>query len=152
VKKLFMVVVGMFSVLVGSVSAVSEANLPQNIVARTILAEAKNQGTNGMYAVACVIQQRAIDRGLSAEEVCLQRRQFSCWNKANANDKGFKALPNSWQAKYANDLAANIIAGKALDRSVVGFANHYCRVDCDPSWVKFAKLTATVGDHRFFRL
>ena len=51
----------------------------EQIVAATLLGEARGEGRCGVYAVGCVLQQRSINRNLSPAEVCLQNDQFSCW-------------------------------------------------------------------------
>ena len=48
-------------------------NEKQKIIAITILAEARGEGNAGMYAVACVIEQRARNRKLAPSKVCLQK-------------------------------------------------------------------------------
>ena len=144
----------MFAVLLLFVVGIANAdqNHDINVVARTLLAEAKGDGSNGMSAVACVIQQRVIERHLTAAEVCLQSKQFSCWNKATESDRQTKVLKNDWQSSCAQKLATAIVKGEALDRSAVGFANSYCGTDCYPSWSWKAKRVATVGGHKFFRV
>jgi hypothetical protein len=68
----------------------SHAFTPEETVAITILAEARGEGKSGMYAVACVISQRAKERKKSAAQVCLQPWQFSCWNKNDPQKATFK--------------------------------------------------------------
>ena len=80
----------------------------QKIVALTILGEARGEGKAGMYAVACVIQQRALNRTMSAARVCKQRKQFSCWN----SKRDLSYLLKSSSAPYAILLAKNL---KQLD-------------------------------------
>ena len=43
------------------------------VVALTILAEARGDGKDGMAAVACVIAQRAENRSITPDQVCLQK-------------------------------------------------------------------------------
>lgn len=126
--------------------------LDENIVARTILAEARSEGSNGMYAVACVIQERAIERHMSPAKICLQPKQFSCWNKATDADKKVKSLKRSWQSDYAKQLAKQMVAGTDLDRSFVGNANHYHTTSVSPSWSSGVQAVAVVGKHKFFKL
>jgi spore germination cell wall hydrolase CwlJ-like protein len=118
------------------------------IVALTILGEARGEGSGGMYRVACVIQQRETNRGLSAKKVCLQRRQFSCWNKAAPS----RALLNTDQGKYALKLAALIVAGKDLNRGIISNADHYCTLRTRPKWAKGQKAVAVYGNHKFYKL
>jgi hypothetical protein len=66
-------------------------------VALTILAEARGEGLRGMAAVACVIAQRAKERCITPKEVCLQRKQFSCWDSG----KDLSYLLDTPQAKHA---------------------------------------------------
>ncbi len=87
----------------------------EEIIAITILAEARGEGEAGMYAVAAVIAQRANDKKVTPEQVCLKRKQFSCWN--NKSVKDLKHLLNVDQAKYALLLARNV---KLLSREFVG--------------------------------
>ena len=71
---------------------------PQQIVAITILAEARGEGERGMYAVACVIAQRAIEGKTRPDLVCIAPAQFSCWNPSNAQYKklnSFLTIPES---------------------------------------------------------
>ena len=49
------------------------SQLSAGVVALTILAEARGEAQDGMAAVACVIAQRAINRNLTPEQVCLQK-------------------------------------------------------------------------------
>ena len=77
----------------------------QRIVALTILGEARGEGKAGMYAVACVIQQRSKNRKITPAQVCLQKRQFSCWN----DGKESHSLKTP-QGIYAKFLAINLLA------------------------------------------
>lgn len=127
----------------------SYAYTPDETVAITILAEARGEGEKGMYAVACVIAQRSQDRHISADKVCTQKWQFSCWN---ANDPqrnklySFLKLP---QAEYAMKLAKNL---NTLDRSFTGFANHYHTPAVKPAWSKGKTPVRVIGNHKFFKL
>ena len=90
------------------------------VVAITILAEARGEGKAGMYAVAAVIAQRALERKQTPSQVCLAKWQFSCWNGKSI--KQLSKLLDVPQASYALQLAKHI---DKLDRSFVGHANHY---------------------------
>ena len=101
-----------------------------------------------MHAVACVIQQRQLNRGLSARDVCLQRRQFSCWNGRGPSIK----LLKSTSAPAAIALARKLVAGEKLGRGVVGFADHYCTRKTFPGWGRGKKPVAILGNHKFYKL
>ena len=117
------------------------------IIAITILAEARGEGEAGMYAVAAVIAQRANDNKITPEQVCMKRKQFSCWN--NKTVKDLKHLLKVDQAKYALLLARNI---KLLSREFVFFANHYHNKSVKPSWAKGKRPVKIIGNHIFYKL
>lgn len=118
------------------------------IVALTLLAEARGEGKDGMAAVACVINQRAINRNLTAEQVCLQRWQFSCWNGKQESDLEY--LYKSPMASWALYLEANI---DKMNRGKVGFADHYfSTIIKAPYWARGQKPVAVIGKHKFYRL
>lgn len=118
-------------------------------VALTILAEARGEGERGMAAVACVIRQRAEERGLSFEQVCLQKWQFSCWNGKQIED--LKHLLKEPQTKYALWLEANM---DKLKPEALGYANHYHATWMKklPYWAKGKKPVKIVGQHAFYKL
>ena len=74
--------IGVLVWLIFVVAASGDEALTQDerIVALTLLGEARGEGSNGIYAVACVIQKRARERYKTPAEVCLQPYQFSIWN------------------------------------------------------------------------
>ena len=117
----------------------------EKTVALTILAEARGEGQAGMYAVACVIQQRSINRKLPPARVCKQRKQFSCWNSG----RNLSYLLKSSQANYAILLAKNI---KTLDRKYVKYADHYCTLKTHNYWTKKNKVIKIIGNHKFYKL
>jgi len=119
----------------------------EEIIAITILAEARGEGEAGMYAVAAVIAQRANDNKITPEQVCMKRKQFSCWN--NKTVKDLKHLLKVDQAKYALLLARNI---KLLSREFVFFANHYHNKSVKPYWSKGVKPVKVIGNHIFYKL
>ena len=120
----------------------------EKIVAITILAEARGEGTKGMYAVAAVIAQRANERKLTPSQVCLQRLQFSCRNSKSVKD--LEHLLKVPQAKYALLLARNV---SLLSREYVGFANHYHNNKIKtPYWAKGKRPVKVIGNHLFYKL
>ena len=117
------------------------------VVALTILAEARGEGPDGMAAVAACIQQRSLNRSMTPEEVCLEKKQFSCWNgKRPADLEHLLKLP---QAKTANWLSKNL---HKLNRAKIGYADHYHADYVKPYWADKTKKTFTIGQHIFYRL
>jgi hypothetical protein len=124
------------------------APLRAGIVALTLLAEARGEGQDGMAAVAAVINQRAINRNMSAEDVCLQRWQFSCWNGKTEAD--LLHLYSSKMAPWALYLERNITR---MNRAKIGNADHYYADYIQaPYWARGKKPVAIVGKHKFYRL
>lgn len=121
----------------------------------TLVAEAKNQGYIGMLAVAEVIRTRAKDRNLSFERVCLQPKQFSCWNNVQ---KGFASVYDV--LNYTSEKNMQTIhdtAKKAWKDSattnITKRANLYHAVYVHPKWSKSPKVhyITAVGKHLFYR-
>jgi spore germination cell wall hydrolase CwlJ-like protein len=122
----------------------SLAASPTEIVAITILGEARGEGKIGMRAIAEVIQQRSKERHLAPEVVCLQPKQFSCNNK-QINTK----LLQSPQAPIALELAKNI---NTVGNSLTFGANHYCVTNIAPYWAKGLTPVTVIGRHKFFKV
>jgi len=145
-------------------SAADEAlTRDERVVALTLLGEARGEGHKGMYAVGCVIQQRAIERKLTPAQVCLEPWQFSVWNAGKGKVKKESELYYLWDKKnypkykyfvpYARQLARNICKNKKLERQeTTGNANHYHTKSVKPYWSKGKKPIKQIGNHLFFKL
>ena len=117
------------------------------VVALTILAEARGEGPDGMAAVAACIQQRSLNRSMTPEEVCLEKKQFSCWNgKRPADLEHLLKLP---QAKTANWLSKNL---HKLNRAKIGYADHYHADYVKLYWATGRTSTIKIGKHIFYKL
>lgn len=143
----------------------------EKIVALTLLGEARGEDKIGIYAVACVIQERALQRSLTPRRVChepLHRQkkkyQFSCWNGIESVrdaekwfspsfDKNGTLVPNPIDL-YARGLARKIVKGEKLDRKKVNFATHFLnkRLMGKISWTKGRKPVKIIGNHAFYKL
>jgi spore germination cell wall hydrolase CwlJ-like protein len=123
------------------------------IVAMTILGEARGEGKAGMYAVACVVSQRSINRDTTPAEICLQRKQFSCWqNQFSSNQtpkSTFERMLKTKEGVYAMLLAKNI---KGLDRKFVKYADHYVTLKTQVYWMNGHRPVIVIGNHKFFKL
>ncbi len=146
-------VVGYILLSVGVYAAHAEEPLTyeEQVVALTILGEARGEKQVGMYGVACVIQNRADKRGLKLSQVCREDWQFSVWNKGKTvND--LKYLFNSPSAPYAIKLARAMCKGHKLVQAFTNHADHYCTLNTHNKWTRKAKAIKVIGNHKFFKL
>jgi hypothetical protein len=108
----------------------------RELLAKTLQAEAGNQGIGGMLAVGSVIRNRMAQGG-SLSDVILAPAQFSAWNKvtgAVGGEQGqdMAAIKPSEDAYAAADA---ILSGNAPD--VTGGATHYYNPSIsNPAWGK----------------
>ena len=116
-----------------------------DIVASTLILEAGGEYHEGsMQAVHEVIVNRSHQRKLASWEVCLQRKQFSCWNSGKINKLVAKAKRHPrWREAMA-------IIQSPLTNYAKG-ADHYHADYCDPYWNKHMKVTAKIGRHIFYK-
>ena len=139
--------------------AIIDGRTDREILAATIWAEARNQGTIGMAAVASVIGNRfnaGVKRyGVSWRGVCLWPWQFSCWNvyKDGTRDANLKLIlrgptgPEWHQAVAIADLATLALLGDPT-----GGATHYHTEAVSPNWKDSPQMRflRKIGDHMFY--
>lgn len=136
-----------------------ELTYEQDIVAQTILGEARGEGKAGMYAVACVIKRRIQLKSYpnTATKVCLEPSQFDYWTKRSRvkwddqNRANVRAIlkTNSELSRYAKMLALNI---NRVDLSFTKNADHYCTLNTHNYWTRTSKPVAIIGEHKFYKL
>lgn len=119
----------------------------QQVLALTLLAEARGEGVRGMEAVAMVIKQRMSNRSQTAKQVCLAPKQFSCWNGRSRTD-----LEYLWRSPAAADAVDVVRRFGELDPADIGHADHYCTVQITPYWALDQQPVAVIGNHKFFKL
>ena len=127
----------------------------ERVVALTILGEARGEGKMGMYAVACVIQKRSLERALTPAKVCHEPWQFSIWNAGRGKVKKESELYYLWKSKsmmYARQLARHVCRSDIKLIDITEGADHFMRIDCNPDWVKEKKPVTIIGNHKFYRL
>lgn len=136
--------------------------LEVEVLARTIFGEARDQGLDGMEAVAYVVLNRlrvserlgAYWWGNTIEEICLKPYQFSCWNYDDPNrEKLLKVNDDSSTFLMAMEIAQDAIGG-ALIFDLTNGATHYYNpsvVQFSPDWSMGERPTAKIGNHVFFR-
>lgn len=115
------------------------------ILSATLILEAGGEYSEGaMEAVNEVIYNRSIARKLARWEVCLQRKQFSCWNSGDI-------LPLLAKAKrHPRWNEAMHIATSDITSYTAG-ADHYHADYCSPSWAPELTKTTKIGRHIFYK-
>lgn len=125
----------------------------KNIIARTLWAEAREDGANGMKGVASVVFNRAKGKKENILPVISRRKQFSCWNAMTEQDwNNFKMKEKTgpiWSE--ANRIAEEMVTGSFVPSTK---ANHYFNPNkCSPAWRLFPDGTerpySEIGSHRF---
>ena len=130
-----------------------------NIIARTLYAEARNDGKVGMEAVASVIYNRAKGNKDNFTKACLKPKQFSCWNKftkEEADPKNFKIkIPSSVNKNKKNEalwkeamqIVADMLNGTFKPTTT---ANMYFNPQkCSPKWANELTDVKMIGSHKF---
>ena len=161
-----------FIIFSSAASATEELSLTtdERIVALTLLGEARGEGNNGLYAVACVIQKRSQNRKLTPAQVCLQPWQFSILNAGKGKVKKQSQLDYLWESKceavsYACRMAKVVCSNGQMVHGLTGHANHYYSTDISPPYWTFKKVikngkevkvpikpTRKIGKHVFYKL
>ena len=122
------------------------------IISYTIYAEARGEPWAGKMAVASVIKTRSMRSGLSMAEVCLQNKQFSCWNDLT-EVPGYFITGEGIQPR---DLTARMkcfgIAWALMVSDDVkwDYLTHFYNPDkATPAWAFELRGTRTIGRHVF---
>lgn len=134
-----------------------------NIVARTLWAEAKGEGENGLRAVASIIWNRAYHNPKNLTKICFAPKQFSCWNAVSpstnpeySSGKYQMKIPMDVQTnkqtkeiwEICKQIATEMVEDKFSPLSSLKDANSYARTGKVPAdW----KMTGnvTIGNHTF---
>lgn len=126
------------------------------VVAETIWLEARGEGERGIRAVASVIRNRSVERGLSPREVCLERGQFSCWRKGlvlpsnKVRESRMMLLSTRLAWMLCVEVAEELVNSKF--HPTIN-ANHYYNPDkCRPSWGRKMRSCIYIGRHKFGRV
>lgn len=127
------------------------------VVALTLFYECGNQPWEGKVLVLDTIVNRSRKMNMTLKQVCLQPRQYSCWNGRKTQRKLVRstatvATYNSVSWRECMLLAK--MAGSDAYMPTTG-ATHYFNphiVKPAPIWIKRMKLVDKVGDHAFYQL
>lgn len=114
------------------------------VAVETVAMESANQDSFGQYLVASVIVNRAKGRNMTLERVCLQPKQFSCWNDSSWS--------SAWLSRFYG-IEAHKQAKKALERAIRSpyqGITHYHTITTHPWWAKGKEPSIVYGDHAFY--
>ncbi len=133
-------------------------------LAVTLYGESRGESLSGRAAVGCVIRNRAQDGRwpVTIKAVCLQPKQFSCWNNSrDPNAQATRLMASCVANGTARDpvfreclwLAQGICDGYVQDHSRQG--NHYLTEAlyrlAPPKWARGMRETALIGNHIFLK-
>jgi hypothetical protein len=97
----------------------------------------------------------------------LQSKQFSCWDGLTLLEANKKYYNQGGPIMYARELARRIVKGDKLDRTYVGYADHFHAkwvmkknkegemkkvLMKSPFWAKKENFTVIIGNHKFYKL
>ncbi len=137
-----------------------------DVVARTVWGEARNQGSEGMRAVAAVIVNR-VNTDLHGDgkpdwwgegfvAVCQKPWQFSCWNANDPNRAKLLAVtPADPAFARALAIATEAVDGALIDPTGGAVQYHTIRPAAavwPPRWARDMVETVRIRDHVFYRL
>ncbi|MEI6890892.1 MAG: cell wall hydrolase [Pontiella sp.] len=121
------------------------------ILSYTLYAEARGEPYAGQKAVASVIHTRSRKLNLPMVDVCLQTKQFSCWNSLSkvpsyyGPGRGLK--PGDMKARNTcYTLAWLLVAGYGKWDY---FTHFYNPAKANPSWQRDMRGIRTIGNHVF---
>ena len=132
------------------------------LMALCIYGEARNQGLDGMLAVASVIMNRVKKQGWmgkTIKEVILKEAQFSCFDEDDPNRSVLAAIALDFQSNAQKDgglSEAYWVALGVLDyhlaSNVDGAVCYFRRlIDLpDPDWASKMRFVRKIGDHLFY--
>ena len=125
-------------------------NTDRILLARTLQAEAGNQGFDGMVAAGSVINNRMRQSGKPLRDIILADGQFSAWNGVTGYANGEQGQDMNFQpGPEALEAADAILSGQIPDPT--GGATHYYNSSIsDPDWGERSGGNWTrIGDHVF---
>lgn len=130
-----------------------------DILARTLYGEARGEyaksGPAALITVGNVIMnrfRRAGKYGKTVTEICLNPRQFSCWNTNDPNRTLIQGedLEKDPLFKLCQKIAQKVMKGIWPD--LTRDSDHYHATSCKPPWARESKIKLHLGHHIFYKL
>lgn len=139
----------------------------RDYVALTAIGEARGEPIEGIVGVCFVIRNRAYSRRKLYRDICLEPKQFSCWNDDDRNFKLLQHIINDMEMgntlvdPYTRQCVAvaNAVVNQDFIDNVRGAQNYVnerryslAKARQDPKldgWINRLKVVATLGKHVF---
>ena len=120
------------------------------VMARTVYGEARGEPDTGQRAVAHVILNRLRDKRWpdSIKDVCLQPKQFSCWNEDDPNRE--RILSASLDASSFRLCAIACLEALEAPTDITEGSTHYCTIRSEPYWATGHEPILELANHKFF--
>lgn len=122
----------------------------RHILASVLVLEAGNEGYVGMYAVASVIRNRAIQHKTTFTHQVLRPSQFSCLNHRSAYGAIQVARARTDQWNTAMNVIDRILSDDVWWDNTLG-ATHYEHRRHVPYWARGMKVTTRIKNHVFYK-
>lgn len=134
------IVVALLVVLAGNGSA--------GVVASTLWLECRGEPEEGRMEVASVIWNRSKIRHLTVDQVCLQPKQFSCWNDQKPKDVEIEPVTVGEMKIW---LWCKTVEHQMLSGTFVPQSNRtdYHATRVHPYWSDGMKNKKVIGRHLF---
>lgn len=129
-------------ILILSVCSLFTAFGADDVIAKTLYAEARGEGRRGLEYVASVIYNRGKGKADKCVKACLKPYQFSCWN----GKSDIRVNRNSRAWKICLELQEQIEDGtfKPLTKA----KHYYANTIKTPKWAR-GKKSILIGNHYF---
>jgi N-acetylmuramoyl-L-alanine amidase len=137
-------------------------DLPDRVVlALLVYGESRGEPLLGQIAVACVVRNRlklAVNTAPRWRDVCLAPKQFSCFNKDDANYPTvllaadiLMTRPLASDLQQALWIADGIISGACQDVTAgsVNYLTTQLLESKPPSWARNKPINVVIGHHSF---
>lgn len=128
----------------------------KDIIVRTVLGEAANQGQAGMQAVASVIRNRSLSGQFSSDPAVVAQQHNGPWYQftanADTNHSGNSVGKNAKSSSAAYQRAAAAVDSIFNDEvpDPTGGALYYHTADTTAPWDRTMSRTAQIGQHVFY--
>lgn len=122
-----------------------------DVLARTVYGEAEGEPFDGKLAVAWVVlnRQEKPQWPNSVIEVCLQPKQFSCWNEGSHRSVAALKVDLDNDA-FRDCYLAAIGSFQGYLPSPVGDADHYHAASVQPGWADRLHFVKQIQNHVFW--